>query len=315
MKNTHTGGSFTKETFWKNFNLGTELDIAGIFIYNGIESLDKIEFFDFTPEIFEVLYNLAVGIERLQKVLIIFTEYDKSPLSQEEFEKSLITHNHSELMARIRNKHKINLNNPHNEFLTLLSSFYKKMRYDRFNINVVYDYDKEKTVFLNYITKSISGTEFLKNSKQIKKFIGNILKKIVSQLFELVIQEASRLNLFTNELKYDSKAARIFWASKFDLSDDNIYRKEILFYLIERNSSNNYDGELTPLNLETWDSSIYVKALFDNKYLMQVKDEIDVLYEKIKNKKERMERISNLEYGLDFDAETISYELPEESEL
>lgn len=32
-------------TFWKNFNLGKELDIAGSFIYNGLHSFYLMESF------------------------------------------------------------------------------------------------------------------------------------------------------------------------------------------------------------------------------------------------------------------------------
>ena len=42
-------------TFWKNFNLGTELQISGSFIYNGLLVFDEMETFYHEEEIFEFL--------------------------------------------------------------------------------------------------------------------------------------------------------------------------------------------------------------------------------------------------------------------
>jgi len=53
-----------RTTFWKNFNMGTELDVSGAFIYNGLEKLHKMDTFYHEQDVFEVLYNISVGIER-----------------------------------------------------------------------------------------------------------------------------------------------------------------------------------------------------------------------------------------------------------
>jgi hypothetical protein len=82
--------------FWKNWRMGTELQISGSFIYNAILCLDQMETFYYEEECFEFLYNTSVGIERLLKICIILTEHDKIN-NQEEFEQSLITHNSTEL--------------------------------------------------------------------------------------------------------------------------------------------------------------------------------------------------------------------------
>jgi hypothetical protein len=62
-------------TFWKNFNLGTELQVSGNFIYNSLSIFDKMETFYHEEEIFEFLYNLSVGIERLLKINVILIEH------------------------------------------------------------------------------------------------------------------------------------------------------------------------------------------------------------------------------------------------
>ena len=59
---------------WKNFKLGTELQVSGSFIYNGLYCLDQMETFGFEEEVFEFLYLLSIGIERLQKIVLIIHE-------------------------------------------------------------------------------------------------------------------------------------------------------------------------------------------------------------------------------------------------
>jgi len=65
------------------------------------------------------------------------------------FEESLITHSHQELHDRIKQKCSISFNSRENGFLQVLSEFYKKCRYDRFNISG--RYGAEKTILGNYI--------------------------------------------------------------------------------------------------------------------------------------------------------------------
>ena len=73
--------------YWKNFQLGTELDVAGKFIYNGLRSLHEMGSLNHEEEIFEFLYSLAVGLERLLKIAVILIEHDDKV--DEKFEQSL----------------------------------------------------------------------------------------------------------------------------------------------------------------------------------------------------------------------------------
>ena len=116
--------------YWKNFNLGGELNIAGSFLYNSIFHLSGMRNFHRDFECFEVLYNASVGIERLQKISIILLDHNDS-VDQEEFENNLITHDHVKLIQRIKNLLELKLAPDHNNLLTLLKDFYKINRYDR----------------------------------------------------------------------------------------------------------------------------------------------------------------------------------------
>ncbi|MEL6949080.1 MAG: hypothetical protein AAGM16_02980 [Pseudomonadota bacterium] len=79
------------EEFWKNFNLLDEISIAGAFVYNGLRRFHEMQRLDYTDELFEFLYNLSVGIERLLKVAVVLLEHDETT-DVEDLEESLITH-------------------------------------------------------------------------------------------------------------------------------------------------------------------------------------------------------------------------------
>jgi len=63
--------------YWQNFELLKEIEIAGGFIYDGLRTLNEMEYFHYETEIFNVLYNLSVGLERLTKVSIVLLEYQE----------------------------------------------------------------------------------------------------------------------------------------------------------------------------------------------------------------------------------------------
>lgn len=45
--------------YWKNWRLGTELQISGTFIYNALYYLDTLEYLHHEEDIFELLYNFC----------------------------------------------------------------------------------------------------------------------------------------------------------------------------------------------------------------------------------------------------------------
>ena len=86
---------------YKNFNMGTELDIAGSFIYDGIHTLNQMNTVNEETQLFSFLYHTAVGIERLQKIIIVLFE-NINWEEKEDFERNLITHSHTGLNDRIK---------------------------------------------------------------------------------------------------------------------------------------------------------------------------------------------------------------------
>lgn len=54
----------------------TELDIAGEFIYNGIHEFCRLKYISNEGPTFASLYNMAVGIERLEKIVYVLWTLD-----------------------------------------------------------------------------------------------------------------------------------------------------------------------------------------------------------------------------------------------
>ncbi len=278
-----------KDVFWKNFNLGKELDISGSFIYNGLRSVEEMEHLYFEEESFLFLYNISVGIERLLKVAIILMEHD-GIIDQKKFEDSLRTHNHQKLIQRIVKRSKtINLEKKHNRFLEILSDFYQNMRYDRFVLDNAESYDKEKKALQNFITKEI-GIDFSKDSmmivtpvgKEIKQLLGNTIGKIASQIYSIIKQETQRLNIYTEEIRTDSKAYKIFIRQEYDFLSENRLWKEILIYAINSNEKNGLIDLLKQQKSVAFDNGSmndYFQCFSSPIKQLEFLDELDYFYE------------------------------------
>jgi len=278
--------SYTPEYFWKNFQLGTELQISGSFIYNALFFFDQMDSFNNEEEIFEFLYSLSVGIERLEKIAIILLEHDKT-INQEEFEKKLITHSHSDLINRIKKNKKLILGKCHYNLLQLLSNFYKSMRYSRFNISSVYEPNQDASRFIEFvqselkieiITNMITSTA---NDDKIKNFIGKTVGKIVTQLYEIIKDEAGRLGTFTYELRYGSKPYKIFMCEEFTFHKENSLKKEIIVSLINVKEDYGFIKFVKQIEPLPFDDELheYIKYLINPQSNLSLTEELESIYE------------------------------------
>jgi mRNA-degrading endonuclease toxin of MazEF toxin-antitoxin module len=86
---------------------------------------------------------------------VVLLEHDEEATDQDALEKSLITHNHLDLLNRVKRRTSVSLGSPHNEFLGLLGTFYKSLRYDRFTLASVYDPKKEKDAPCRFLSKHL----------------------------------------------------------------------------------------------------------------------------------------------------------------
>lgn len=299
-----------KNFFWKNWRLGTELQISGSFIFNGLSTLDKMENFNYEEECFELLYNLSVGFERLMKIAVILLEHDTT-ISQEEFEKTLITHNHFELLNRIKAKKKFVIGKTHNKFLNLLDIFYKSIRYERFNIQSIYKPSQDKSQLVKFITDELkiefcSDFRMIKNTKQIRKFLGKIVGKFTKQLYGIVKEEAYRIGTFTYELTYNSKAFKIYIAEEFDFEKEKQAQREVMLFLLKTKKSKEFQSYLNGiehLDFEQNHTNKYIESIFKFNLDRQVMNELEYIYEEDKPNYNRNEYLKVL--GTDIDIEYI----------
>jgi len=286
--------------YWRNFNMNSELHISGSFIYSGLNQLDKMVSFQNEDEVFEVIYNLSVGFERLMKIAIVLIEYNDYK-NQNEFEKSLITHNHLDLIARIQKKHKFNLSSNHNLFLECLTLFYKKYRYDRYCLSSVMNLEKEFVIFKKFLKKGIDikfnkehGFMGYLEMPRIRKYIGKISGKIASQTYELIRETASLLNLYTYEIRRDSKAFKIFMAKKYDFFEEDLVAKELLLYLLKAENKgqiNIFLDNLDPIDFELCDVIDALDAFRSDLKLNELIETVETIYAEMDGISDRIEQL------------------------
>ncbi|MCQ8130614.1 hypothetical protein [Methylomonas rivi] len=284
--------------FWKNFKLGEEISVSGTFIYNGLRRYHEMRKLDFTDEVFEFLYTLSVGLERLLKTAVVLFEHHES-VNQEDLEKSLITHSHLDLLARIRKHVSINLGSPQIDLLALLGTFYKSLRYDRFALSSAYDSKKEIEALCALLRKhlnvdipresSIVGTE---NEDRYRRFIRRTVLKISKTIYEVIEARARAINLYTYELRHGSKAETVF-LREVDISDEDVLWKELLVFLMNTKSSSGYLDYLrgiAPLDFDPALVGDYLDCFQSDASKAFVMDELEYLYEEMEgNKGERLE--------------------------
>jgi len=290
------------EEFWQNFQLGTEQEIACNFIYDGLRNLHDMETLSMETEVFPVLYDLSVGIERLFKVAIVLLEFnEKTDINS--FEKSLITHNHLDLLNRIKMSTKINWGESHIALLNLLLIFYKTHRYDRFSLQSVTNISRDKKalhVFLHkYLKIDISDDMVgIENTLRVKKFIGKTVKRITKDIYLIIQESAHAKNLYTDEISSSSsKAAKILWGGDDILFDyEEIAMIEVLAFLMKTKESTlmNIIKKLEPLPLDPALDSEYLQFLLKKRtnYLSSIIDEIEDCHSDTPDLKNRLEMIN-----------------------
>ena len=305
------GKNFTVEQYWKNFDLGKEVDIAGGFIYNGIRAFHEMKHFYHEQEVFEFLYFISVGVERLQKIAIILAEHDKIS-NQEAFEKSLITHSHQELANRLKKNSGLDFGSHQNEFLSILSQFYKTHRYGRYVLASVTSREREREKLIGFLEKHLSvkidneSMFVTQNETRFKAFFGRVISKICIPLYKLISTEARRLNLYTYEIRSGSKASKIFQFEDFDFSKEDILTRELLIYFLaskEQGANATLMRESEPLPFDPALEGEYIQALSSDKKKLSILDELEHLYmehvDKFKERQGLLEAISSeyLDWG------------------
>ncbi len=301
--------------FWKNFRLGTELQISGSFIYNSLYTFDRMVFFYFEEECFEFLYNSSVGFERLLKIIIILSEHTEN-IDQQDFEKSLITHNHLELFNRIRKTHSINFADVHINFLQILSDFYNSSRYDRFGLQSVYNENSSKKLLIGFFEKHLKikilaelpvSTEI---DSRMRRFIGRSIGNIYKTLYEIIENLATSLNIYTYEITYDTKAYQVFIAKDFTFENEKTLRRELLIAFLQNKFDDgfvDFINKIKPIEFDSHTANEYIKYLTDIHPKQFLLEELESRYEDTPFDKDRALAVSLIGTDVSFRDDDSEY--------
>ena len=112
--------------------------------------------------------------------------------------------------------------------------------------------------------ETLSG---IPNTEQIKRFVGKVVKKITDGLYEIISNRARDLNIYTYELRCDSKAMKVFMGERLDFLDEDKIRREILLYLISSKADSDHIKllrDFEPLGLDPGLDPAYIKSLINH---------------------------------------------------
>ena len=275
--------------YWKNFRLGDELDIAGSFLYNGLRHFHEIEKLDSTPELFECLYALSVGFERLFKIAIVLFEHSDR-CDQVALEESLITHQHINLVERVSGHVDWGPSAPEFALIELMHEFYKTSRYDRFSINSVYHKSREKNAVMQlleqFLSVNLAKDSYIAqhNTDQFRKFVRKHVIGVACQIYEVICNRCKELNIYTYELRHGSKSHNVF-INKVNMFDEDILWKELLIFFLNTEQTSGlltFMKQLEPLEFDAAMTEGYLQCFKSDSRKYSVLEQLTELYAEFK---------------------------------
>lgn len=230
--------------YYKNFNMGRELETAGEFIYESMREMYTLKSFYNHYQINKILYNGAIGIERLQKIFLCMHLMN----SQENFDNPpdlLLEHNHIALHDKAKSIAPLPINKNQENLLRVFQTYYNNHRYGEFLLD--YDCDSLRILFSSYFTKITNVSYNLDSPNNphdlevVRRMYINNLGIIAREYFKLIHVKAKALNIFTTELSYESNASKVFFLRDGEkmyerIKLESLAAKELIIYLSKFNS-------------------------------------------------------------------------------
>lgn len=241
-----------KNFLYNSFKLGEELRISGEFLDKGIMELKSYDKELQNWELFYIMYQLSVGIERLQKVLILLSYDDTGQLE------NIKHHDHSGLQHKINQKTNLKFENNENKMLNLLSEFYKDYRYETIEDN---------NKLFSVIELLVEHNFYKDNKLKRDKIIRSIIKIISIYITQIKAFEGQR-QVYTTEAEVSYSIAR-FSILTDEEQIHNSYEKEelakleILYYLL--NVKIDEFNNLKPIEIDEGDIKDYINELIGKK--------------------------------------------------
>ena len=160
--------------------------------------------------------------------------------------------------------------------------------------------EEEKELFLNYLHKHLKidisdhdPFSYIHNTPKVKRFVGKVVNKISKKLFNIIGDKARSLNIYTYELRSDSKAMKVFLTlnERLDFLDEEIAKKELLLFLMSQNTSGDHVDLLRSfgtIDLDPAEAPNHIKALLNDIHIHLVQGEVECAYEDASDVKERI---------------------------
>ncbi len=129
------------------------------------------------------------------------------------------------------------------------------------------------------------------NTRRMKRFLGRVVEKIASQLYETIRQEADRLTIYTWEIRSDSKAHKIFMRRQFTFEDEDVLLKELLIFFVNSERMTGHLGyikRIEPLSFDPGLEAEYIQSLASDEKKLEVLDELEALYGELERPGERL---------------------------
>lgn len=305
--------------FFRNFNLGTEINIAGSFAYNAISNLNSSQNISEDDQIFLFLYNAAVSVERMQKC-VLFMYADLTSEDIKPYSEKIKIHQHQELQNKINSLTGLKLSQDQNAFLLLLQDFYAIGRYSNFESSNSYNYVRALKSFVEnrfgpkMLIPDFLGKEML-ISENAKERLGRTMGKILRSYYTLIRDKARELNLYTYELRPGSSAEKVFYNQDSNaslqalLQKDKIALLELIVYLSNNTETTGFFQYLRSIPCLEFDPAMiqeYIADIANNQLSQALVDEVMTLYEDmpsdiVRKRKESLTPISDSHCIFDFD--------------
>ena len=228
---------------FKSINLGRELEVAGEFLFESAKRAISLDGFSSEFEINSILYNGAVGVERLQKILLCLYCIK----SQADFDnplKCLKEHNHLDLYEKINEYKDCGFQKKHVSLLGVFRDYYADYRYGNYYL----DKNADVRSLLLRVFRMVNKKEDFDNPmtdyqrKPYIKFYIDLLGEIARKYFSAIRERASLLNVYTYEIDSLSNAMRVFSSvgkKSFyeEMLMERICLKEFLLFLYKQKQS------------------------------------------------------------------------------
>ncbi|EPD1676882.1 hypothetical protein ACR6LM_001439 [Enterococcus faecalis] len=263
--------------------LNMEMRNVGEFLFIGCEALYNTGEAILDYEIFNIFYNISVGIERIQKIILLLDE-NKIENNQKKF---LTQHNLEILKSMIAEIHNVNFSKKENKIFNLLTDFYRNGRYNYIDENFT-DFNwsiKKLDAYLKSEKLPPLNRFFTQYSFSIdsKKSIITSLSIILSTYIKLLKKVSDENNLYVLETQSNFKLSIFYYGSLnkkgifnyFEMAD--IAKNEIYYFFLKDSLETIDEDILTFFPPLEFDSAL-IPDFLSEKTLFKVKwDMIDTV--------------------------------------